>query len=91
MNTSQRTSYIDYCPEIKILFPVLHSSECFGQAPKPVACFQFLCKSGGLRCTEDPADAQWVQHTRKGIGYQMELKLTAQRLSTEEKEKDSVL
>jgi hypothetical protein len=82
MNTSQRTSYIDYCPEIKILFPVLHSSECFGQSPKPVACFKFLCSSGGLHCVEgNPVEVQWVQHTRKGVGYQMELKLSSQRLT----------
>jgi hypothetical protein len=79
MNTSQRSAFIDYCPEIKILYPVLHSSECFGQSPQPLACFQFLCSSGGLRC-ESVGQRQWIHTSRSGQAFRIDLNLSSSHL-----------
>ena len=52
LSDMQRIQAIDYCPEIKMVFPVLHSSSCFGAAPNPLKCFKFLCEFGGLGCND---------------------------------------
>ena len=46
----QRLKAIDYCPELKLFYPVLSHPSCFGAAPKPVECFKALCETGGLKC-----------------------------------------
>ena len=76
LNDTLRTSYIEYCPEIKMLFPMLHSDKCFGAEPKPLSCFKFLCKYGGLKCDRQTEDEiQWV-HKGKKSEHAMNLKLT---------------
>lgn len=45
-----RTQAIEYCPELKLFYPVLSHPSCFGASPKPIECFKFLCESGGLKC-----------------------------------------
>ena len=52
---AQRTKALEFCPELKMFFPSLHSGACFGASPRPLECFKFLCESGGLRCDEDAA------------------------------------
>lgn len=53
MSDEQRISAIEYCPEIKTVFPSLHSPACFGANPQPLQCFKFLCERGGLKCDEE--------------------------------------
>jgi hypothetical protein len=52
LNDSSRQKYLDYCPELKMLFPSLHSPHCFGAEPDPLECLKFLCGGGGLKCRE---------------------------------------
>mmetsp|Transcript_1229 Transcript_1229/g.2012 ORF Transcript_1229/g.2012 Transcript_1229/m.2012 type:complete len:363 (-) Transcript_1229:112-1200(-) len=59
LNDSMRAHYIDYCPEIKMLFPVLHSGSCFGASPNPRLCFEYLCEHGGLHCQSGDAE-KWI-------------------------------
>jgi hypothetical protein len=58
----QRTKALEYCPELKIFFPVLHSGACFGASPRPLECFKFLCEDGGLRCDEDAAVSEGIEY-----------------------------
>jgi len=51
----QRSKALEFCPELKMFFPSLHSGACFGASPRPLECFKFLCESGGLRCDNDAA------------------------------------
>ena len=53
MSDEQRISAIEFCPEIKAVFPVMHSPACFGANPQPLNCFKFLCERGGLKCDEE--------------------------------------
>jgi hypothetical protein len=53
LNDVQRGKALDFCPELKMFFPSLHSTSCFGASPRPLECFKFLCEYGGLRCDED--------------------------------------
>lgn len=73
MNTTLRSYYIEYCPELKMLFPVLHSPECFGQAPKPLYCFKFLCQNG-LHCRESD-QINFQQQYRNGDVHNISLQL----------------
>ena len=61
LNEKQRIEAIDYCPELKLFYPVLSHPSCFGAAPKPLDCFKALCETGGLKC--EPGSA-----TVKGKG-----------------------
>lgn len=53
MSDESRIKALEYCPELKMFFPVLHASACFGAKPQPLQCFKFLCELGGLKCDED--------------------------------------
>ena len=55
LGDAQRTKALEFCPELKMFFPSLHSGACFGASPRPLECFKFLCENGGLRCDEDAA------------------------------------
>lgn len=50
LNEKQRIEAIDFCPELKLFYPVLSHPSCFGAAPKPLDCFKALCETGGLKC-----------------------------------------
>jgi hypothetical protein len=52
LSDSDRQQYIDYCPELKMMFPSLHNDACFGAEPNAAACFQYLCVTSRLRCGE---------------------------------------
>ncbi len=58
----QRSKALDYCPELKMFFPSLHSGACFGASPRPLECFKFLCENGGLRCDEDAALESGIEY-----------------------------
>lgn len=47
-----RQKYLDYCPEMKMMFPSLHNPNCFGADNSPAKCFKSLCLSSGLHCHE---------------------------------------
>lgn len=55
MSDEQRIKALEFCPELKLFFPVLHATSCFGANPRPLQCFKFLCESGGLKCGEETA------------------------------------
>ena len=40
LNDSYRQTFINYCPELKMIFPSLHSPHCFGADPSPLDCFR---------------------------------------------------
>ena len=50
LSEEQRIAALDFCPELKIFYPVLSHPSCFGASPKPVDCFKSLCENGGLKC-----------------------------------------
>jgi hypothetical protein len=75
LNTSFRTSYLDYCPELKMIYPVLHSSDCFGMSAQPIKCFQFLCQDA-MQCKES-RETNWIQTFRNGQKYQIGIKINA--------------
>jgi hypothetical protein len=52
LNDSARQRYLDYCPEMKMMFPSLHNPACFGAEPDPIGCFRYLCEHGGLKCNK---------------------------------------
>ncbi|KAJ1427701.1 hypothetical protein B484DRAFT_450210 [Ochromonadaceae sp. CCMP2298] len=41
-----RVGFLDYCPEMKLFFPSMHSPHCFGANPNPLECFRYLCQAG---------------------------------------------
>lgn len=53
LNHTARQQVLDYCPELKMLFPVLHYPDCFGSEPNPLMCIKALCENGGIRCAEE--------------------------------------
>lgn len=53
LSDEERNTAIEFCPELKLFFPVLHSPNCFGANPKPLHCFKFLCEDGGLHCEKN--------------------------------------
>lgn len=68
LNDTLRTQYIEYCPEIKMMFPTLHSDKCFGAEPRALDCFRFLCEYGGLKCDRQSPPSQeieWTQSLKK--------------------------
>lgn len=67
LNVTLRTQYIEYCPEIKMLFPTLHSDKCFGAEPSPLDCFRFLCQYGGLKCDRQGGaqEIEWSQSLKR--------------------------
>ena len=40
LNDTDRQTFINYCPELKMFFPSLHSPHCFGADPDPLGCFR---------------------------------------------------
>jgi hypothetical protein len=63
LNDTTRQYYLDYCPELKMIFPSLHNPSCFGAEPDPLGCFQSLCENGGLKCRDIVKDG--VEKLRK--------------------------
>ncbi len=60
MNDKTRQGLLDYCPELKMMFPALHSSACFGADPNVIECMKYLCVDGGLKCWKKNATVAWV-------------------------------
>ncbi len=52
LSDQARQEYLDYCPEMKMMFPSLHNDACFGAEPNALACFKYLCITSRLRCGE---------------------------------------
>ena len=44
LNDTDRQIFINYCPELKMLYPSLHSPHCFGADPDPLGCFRCVSK-----------------------------------------------
>lgn len=79
LNDTLRTMYIEYCPEIKMLFPTLHNGKCFGAEPRPLECFRYLCERGGLKCGRmSEKDIEWKQKL-KDETQTLRLHLTVER------------
>lgn len=58
LNDTARIAAMEYCPELKMFFPALHNSACFGAEPDALGCFQYLCEFGGLKC-KTSRSVQW--------------------------------
>lgn len=41
LNDTVRSQFIDTCPEMKMMYPSLHSPACFGAEPDPLKCFRY--------------------------------------------------
>ena len=66
LNESTRIQLIEYCPEMKMFFPVLQSPDCFGAYPHAASCFQSLCQFGGLKCNLNE-ERIWVNKAGKEV------------------------
>jgi len=68
LSTAQRTEWVEYCPEMKILFPSLIANPCFGSSPEPILCMQYLCQEGGLsnQCMDTSKSVEFIAETKKG-------------------------
>lgn len=63
-----RRKYLDYCPEMKMVFPSLHNPSCFGAETFPGLCFKSLCLTGGLDCHKGNVSLQFTHlKTKKEI------------------------
>lgn len=40
LNDTSREEFLDQCPELKLLYPPMHSPLCFGAVPDPLGCFK---------------------------------------------------
>ena len=40
LNDTARQQFLDFCPELKMLYPSMHSPHCFGAEPNPLGCFR---------------------------------------------------
>jgi hypothetical protein len=60
-----RRKYLDYCPEMKMVFPSLHNPSCFGAETVPGLCFKSLCLSGGLDCHKGNVSIQFTTSKMK--------------------------
>lgn len=49
-NDEVRRKYLDYCPELKMVFPSMHNPFCFGHSTFADFCFKSLCLDGGVDC-----------------------------------------
>lgn len=67
-----RVRYLEWCPEMKLFFPILHNPGCFGANPNPLACFGFLCEYGGLKCGSSRSSTQHFVDS-KGINMSVSL------------------
>ena len=50
-NDETRQQFLDYCPEMKMVFPSLHNPSCFGHSTAADFCFKSLCLNGGVDCS----------------------------------------
>ena len=67
ISDAARQKYIDYCPEMKMFYPSLHSPSCFGAEPNILECFKYLCTAGGLKCHKfDSRTVSFQPHDPKG-------------------------
>ena len=64
LNDSYRQQLIDYCPEMKMMFPSLHNPSCFGAEPNALDCFKYLCEYGGLKCRNSQS-INWISNKKK--------------------------
>jgi hypothetical protein len=42
LNDTSREEFLDQCPELKMLYPPMHSPLCFGAIPDPLGCFKYV-------------------------------------------------
>ena len=64
LNDTARGEFLDYCPEIRMMFPILHAPDCFGSDPNAIKCLQVLCEKGGIKCFKN-ATIGYVHHAKK--------------------------
>eukprot|EP01035_Chromulina_nebulosa_P023279 gene23279-30171_t len=68
-----RQKYVDYCPELKMMFPSLHGPACFGSDPDAIGCFRYLCNAGGLKCNKKNSSVSWIdQKMNKRVTIRIE-------------------
>lgn len=61
-----RQKYVDFCPEMKMFYPSLHSPHCFGAEPNTLKCIKYLCLYGGLKCGKtDQSSLKWFDPKSK--------------------------
>jgi hypothetical protein len=73
LNDTMRQHYVDYCPELKMMFPSLHSPSCFGAEPDYLGCFRYLCEYGGLKCRKSGTVA-WTGAKGERVRLNIEIK-----------------
>ena len=68
-----RQEYLDYCPEMKMMFPSLHNDACFGAEPNALECFKYLCITSRLRCGEKFTDISFTNAKNRKVSIHIEL------------------
>jgi hypothetical protein len=67
LDDASRQKFLDYCPEMKMMFPSLHNSACFGAEPNAPECFKYLCITSKLRCGEKFTDITFLDGKKRRV------------------------
>lgn len=73
LSDQTRQEYLDYCPEMKMMFPSLHNAACFGAEPNALECFKYLCITSRLRCGEKFTDISFTNAKNRKVSIHISL------------------
>ena len=73
LSDQARQEYLDYCPEMKMMFPSLHNDACFGAEPNALECFKYLCITSRLRCGEKFHAISFMNAKNRKVNIQITL------------------
>jgi hypothetical protein len=67
LDDDARQQFLDYCPEMKMMFPSVHNAACFGAEPNALECFKYMCITSRLRCGEKFKDISFLNGKNKKV------------------------
>ena len=73
LDDQQRQDFLEYCPEMKMMFPTLHNAACFGAEPNALECFKYLCITSRLRCGEKFTFISFLNTKKQKVNIQITL------------------
>jgi hypothetical protein len=67
LDDAARQQFLDYCPEMKMMFPSVHNAACFGAEPNALECFKYMCITSRLRCGEKFKDISFLNGKNRKV------------------------